>query len=155
MTEPPEEDLDETGADTGQEVEKWKALARKHEEQAKANSAAAKRLAALEEAQKTAEQKAAEARTAAEKERDDARLELLKRDAADEAGLPKSWASRLRGTTKEELEADAKELAKDLAPKQQASQSRAVPDLKSGALPGGSSAPFDADTWIRKQAGVQ
>lgn len=137
-----EEFDDESGADTGQaEVDKWKALARKHEEQAKANSAAAKRLAEIEAASKSAEEKAAEARAAAEKERDEARLALLKRDAAEEAGLPKSWADRLRGTTKEELDADAKVLAKDLTPQPQQTSARPVADLKAGALPAGEGRP--------------
>jgi len=105
-----------------------------------------------DEAAKTEAQKHAEAKAAAEKERDDARLALLRRDAADDAGLPRSWADRLRGTTKEELDADAKALAKDLAPKQQ-SAARPVPDLRSGALPA-STAPvkFDGDAYIRAMA---
>jgi len=117
----------------------------------------AKKAQEADEAAKTEAQKAAEARAAAEKERDEARLALLKRDIAEEAGLPKSWADRLRGSTKDELEADAKELAENLSPQQ--TSARPVPALKSGALPPGTSAsgsPSQAiDAYIRQQAGIQ
>lgn len=157
MTEPeePAEGSDDAGTDTGAEVEKWKTLARKHEQQAKANAAAAKKLAEIEAAQKSAEEKAAEARAEAERERDELRLALLRRDAAEEAGLPRSWADRLKGATAEELLADAKNLAKDLAPKDNppAATARAVPDLKSGALPtDGAPSKFDGDAYIRAMA---
>lgn len=56
-----------------------------------------------------------------QKERDEIAAEnakiksdLLRREVVEEAGLPVSFASRLQGTTKEELLADAKELAKTL-----------------------------------------
>lgn len=39
---------------------------------------------------------------------------LLRREVIDEVGLPASFASRLQGATREELLADAKELAKTL-----------------------------------------
>lgn len=156
------EEVDETAADTDPadkdwqaEAEKWKAHARKHEDQAKANSAAAKRLAEIEAANKTAEEKAAEARATAERERDDARLALLRRDVAEDAGLPRTWADRLRGTTKEELEADAKQLAKDLEPAAKPTTARPVPDLKSAALPASGTTPSTSgqvDDWIRRQA---
>ena len=137
----------------------WKAEARKWETRAKENAAAAKRLTALEEANKTAEQKASEARAQAERERDDARLALMKRDAADEAGLPRSWAERLRGATAEELLADAKNLAKDLGPKPPAATGgRPVANLQPGALPAGDSNAGPAgssaaiDAYIRRAA---
>ena len=108
-----------------------------------------------DEAAKSELQKAAEARAAADKRATDAELLLLKRDIADDAGLPKSWASRLQGATKEELEADAKALAKDLpAPPTTAGNGRPVQDLRSAALPAGdgNGNPLDVDSWIRKQA---
>lgn len=54
--------------DPAAEVEKWKALSKKNEARAKENSAAAKRLAELEEAGKTEAQKAADRITKAEAE---------------------------------------------------------------------------------------
>lgn len=155
MTEPEENDEPGTEPATGAKPEPdWKAEARKWEDRAKANSAAAKKLADIEQAQKTDAEKAAEARALVEKERDEARLEVLRRDAADDAGLPKAWASRLRGTTKDELVADAKELAKEIAPKAPPSTAaRPVADLKPGALPNASPArAFNADDYIRALA---
>jgi len=146
MTEP-EEPIEDPAEDRTD----WKAAARKWETRAKENADAAKRLAALEEANKTAEQKASEARATAERERDEARLALLRRDAAEEAGLPKAWAERLKGATKDELLADAKNLAKDLTPPTQQSQARAVPDLKSGALPASDSQPMNPSAAMDAQ----
>lgn len=40
--------------------------------------------------------------------------DLLRREAVDAAGLPATWADRIKGSTKEELFADAEELAKSL-----------------------------------------
>lgn len=54
--------------DLAAEVEKWKALSKKNETRAKENSAAAKRLAEIEEAGKTEAQKAADAKAKAEAE---------------------------------------------------------------------------------------
>lgn len=61
----PKPDKGEKGKDA--EIAKWKAMARKHEAAAKANSDAAKKLADIEEAQKTETQKLADAKEAAEK----------------------------------------------------------------------------------------
>ncbi len=49
-----------------------------------------------------------------EKEREaaEARLESLKLRVLDEMGLPKAWASRIFGTTEEEIKTDAEELKK-------------------------------------------
>lgn len=60
-------------ADTAAEIEKWKKLSRKHEDQAKANAAAAKELETLRQSSMTDQQKAvetakAEARTEALRE---------------------------------------------------------------------------------------
>lgn len=64
---------------------------------------------AAEEANKTELQRAQEAATAAQKDAQEARLALLRRDVANRDGkvLPAGLADRLRGNTKEELEADA------------------------------------------------
>lgn len=49
--------------------------------------------------------------------RTNAELALVKRDAALAAGLPHEMANRLQGSTKEEIEADAKALAETLGAK--------------------------------------
>ncbi len=109
-----------------------------------------------DEATKTELQKATEARAAVERERDEARLALMKRDAAEEAGLPKAWADRLRGSTAAELLADAKALAKDFTPAPQSSARRPVADLRTGALPAGdrpsgTNTSAEIDDWIRSR----
>lgn len=95
------------GKDPQAEAEKWKALARKHEANAKANAAAAKELAELKEADKTEVQKAADKAADAEKRAQDAETRALRLEVAVEKGLTPSQAKRLVGTTREEFEADA------------------------------------------------
>ncbi|MEV5042706.1 hypothetical protein [Microbacterium sp. LMI1x-1-1.1] len=93
------------------EAEKWKALSRKNEEQARANADKAKRFDEIEEASKTEQEKLLARAEAAEKklaERDakDA-AKSLATEIADAKGVP---AAALRGATREELEAHADEL---------------------------------------------
>ena len=118
----------ETGGDSDlekarAEAEKWKALSRKNEEQAKANAEKAKKFDELEEANKTEQEKLLARAEAAEKK-------LADREAKDAAaataaevakakGVP---VSALRGATKEELEAHADELL-ELMPKKPAAPS--------------------------------
>lgn len=86
----------------------WKAEARKWEQRAKENSEAAKRLAEIDEASKTAEQKAAEALTKAQQRIADLEAAQQRQAWAVEVskatGLP---VDILRGSTKEEIEAHA------------------------------------------------
>lgn len=106
----------------------WKHHARKHEQRANAGPDAAELESLRAAAQELAERKTAElsdaeraqaekaaaddARTTAERERDEARAELLRVRVAAAKGLTPEQADRLRGSTKEELEADADELVK-------------------------------------------
>lgn len=159
MSEPDEVDeIDDDGAeqlgDAGKRaLDSMKAKLKAERARIKELEPLAEQARQANDAAKTQAQKDAEARQAVERERDAARLELLKRDAADEAGLPKAWAARLQGSTAEELLADAKALAKDVAPPQQ-SNARPVPELRSGALPAsGQQQPTNADDWIRASAG--
>jgi hypothetical protein len=96
--------------DLAAEVEKWKALSRKNEEQAKANAEAARRLAELEESQKTDQQKLADTNKALEDRARKAELESCRMRVAIRKGLTEAQVKRLLGTTEEELEADADEL---------------------------------------------
>lgn len=100
----------EQTAPAADDVAKWKALARKHEAQAKANADAAKRLAEMEDANKSELQKLQERAEAAEKRSADTEARLLRAEIAAEKGLPAALAARLTGDTKEELEADAEQL---------------------------------------------
>lgn len=104
-----------------EKTEYWKRQARKHERAAKA-APAAEELAALREAkaelekirdgERTDTERAVKRADTAEKELAELRPRLLRLEVAYEAGLPSSLAHRLVGSTKEELEADAKELIK-------------------------------------------
>lgn len=109
--------------DPAAEAEKWKGLARKHEQQAKANSAAAKRLAEIEEAGKTEAQRLADQASQAESRATQAESAALRLEVAlDNApegmsvGQIRKLAKRLAGENREELEADAAELFADFTP---------------------------------------
>lgn len=98
----------------------WKAEARKWEKLAKTNSDAATKLQELEDAKKTDEQKLADELQKLKAEGATSKTQLLRLEVAlDKApdDMPKakvvSLAKRLTGSTKEELEADAKELFAD------------------------------------------
>lgn len=109
----------------------WKAEARKWETRAKENSEAAKKLADLEEANKSELEKEREARSAAEKERDSAKTEALRLSVAHAKGLTPGQAKRLVGSTKEELEADADEILAEFGTTKKAAP--APKTLKSGS----------------------
>lgn len=88
----------------------WKAEAKKWETRAKENKSAAERLAQFEESQKSEQQKLLERAEAAERERDQVRTEALRLRIAADKGLTPKQAARLRGSSEEELLADADEL---------------------------------------------
>lgn len=95
----------------------WKAEAKKWESRAKENSSAAARLAEIEEAKKTNEQRLEERATAAEKLAASNALSAARASIALEKGLTASQAKRLVGSTEEELAADADDLLADLGTK--------------------------------------
>lgn len=74
--------------DYAAEAAKWKALARRHEDAAKANAAAAKRLTEIEEAAKSDLQKATERAEAAEREAATLRTAHLRASIAAETAVP-------------------------------------------------------------------
>lgn len=117
----------------------WKAKAREWEKRAKENKSAADKLAEIEEASKTEAQKAADRLAAAEKSAADATVALARLEVALDKGLTPSQAKRLVGNTREELEADADELLKDIG---DAARPRAPkPDPTQGRAP--STTPLD------------
>lgn len=119
-----------------------------------ANSAAkerdrlAARLQELEDRDKSEAQKLAERAQTAETEAEKARTKLLRFEVASEKKLPASWANRLQGSTKEELEADAESLLKDLREQQQ----RQSPNYDGGVRKP-APAPTDMNALIRQKAG--
>lgn len=103
-------------ADLTAELEKWKKLARQNEAQAKANADAAKRLAELEDRDKSEAQRLTEQQKAAEDRAAKAERELLRLRVAARKGLTEAQAKRLTGDSEEELEADADDLLSSFAP---------------------------------------
>lgn len=97
-------------------VKKLRDEAAKYRTEAKANAEAAKRLAQFEESQKSEQQKLMERAEAAERERDEIRLEALRLRIAHEKGLTPKQAARLRGSSEEELAADADDLLSEFGP---------------------------------------
>lgn len=104
LTEPVTADTPDPSA----EVEKWKALSRKNEQRAKDNEAAAKRLAEIEDANRTELEKIQARAEAAEKALADRdakeQIAALVAEVADAKNVP---AAILRGATREELEEHA------------------------------------------------
>lgn len=102
-----------TGDDPKSEIARLRAelqKARKWEERAKQNADAAKRLAEIEDSQKSELEKLTEAQKAAEARAQAAERELARARVALRKGLPEALAKRLVGDTEEEMEADAEEL---------------------------------------------
>jgi hypothetical protein len=87
---------------------------REWEKRAKDAAPAIKKLAELEEAQKTELEKAQARADAAEKSAAEAAVSALRAQVALDKKLTPSQAKRLVGSTQEELEADADELLADL-----------------------------------------
>jgi hypothetical protein len=97
-------DTGETGKDWAAEAEKWKSLARKHEQQSKANADKARQYDELEEAQKSEQQKLIERAEKAERLAAEVEARAMRVEIAAEKGIP---ANLLSGTTREDLEASA------------------------------------------------
>lgn len=77
----------ETETKPTETVDFWKAKAREQEKRAKDNAGAAKRLAEIEESQKSEAQKAADRLRQIEAERDEARREALRFKVASKYGI--------------------------------------------------------------------
>lgn len=110
------EAVEETVEDTKVTPEDdWKAKARKHEKASKQTrqelEAAQAKLKEYEDRDKTEAEKAEEARKALEARAEKAEAELLRQRVAHKHNLPPEIAERLRGSTEEELEEDAKSLS--------------------------------------------
>lgn len=160
------------------QVEHWKQMARKQEERAKANVAAAKELADLKKAQLTEQERLqaelAEARQQAAKAQGE-RLRLL---AAANHDLPPEMIDLLGDGTEEEIntraetfarvinERAAAEAAKAAAAgngqgQQQATQPanpffrRPVESLRPGAAPASNNAPTDKNAAFRQMLGIE
>lgn len=129
-----------TDATPAPEVETidWKAKAREWERRSKENKTAADELAAIRDSQKSAEQKTAEALAAAQSEAGTFRAQALRYEVAAAKGLDLTLASRLTGSTKEELEADADALMALIPKVPEAPPALPVGPTVPGQQPGGS-----------------
>lgn len=124
------------------EAEKWKGLSRKHESQAKANADAAKRLAEIEDANKSELQKATDKVTVAEKRAADAEAKATRYEVAAELGIQAKHLKYLAGSTREEIEESAKGILDDFPETYAGSDkdasgkpTRPKERLRSGAVP--------------------
>ncbi len=102
-------------------VDFWKDKAREQEKRAKANADAAKRLADIEESQKTESQKAAERLTAAESQTaamstENARLKGAMQAFFEPDDPRLALLDRLQGNTSEEVAEDARKLLALITP---------------------------------------
>lgn len=103
------------------EADKWKQLARKHEDQAKANHAELQRLQQASDSSKSDMDKLRDEVAKLTKQAEESELKALKAEVAQEKGLTAKQARRLSGTTRAELEADADELIETFGVKRQTS----------------------------------
>lgn len=123
----------------------WKAKAREWEKRAKENKTAAERLSALEESQKTEQQKLSERAEAAERERDQTRTELLRLRVISESGLPTDLHEFVVGADEDEMRAKATKL------KAQFSADARTVDV--GLGPRGTAPQNDINAQLRRAAG--
>lgn len=114
-------------------VDYWKSRARQHEQRAKDNAAAAKRLAEIEDAQKTEAQRAAEALATERKRADEAAREALSLRIATEHHLGAEDAELLAGLPDEDaMRKLAKRLEAQAAGNGEQSQQEAPPRVGYG-----------------------
>lgn len=131
------------------EAKKWQAMSRETEKRARAGAEAQKRLAALEESQKTEAQKIADRAAEAESRAAKAEQELARFRVANAKKVPPEWVDRLRGDTEEELAADADKI---LAAIKAMQPTGPKPDQSQGARATGA-ANADMNTLLRAAAG--
>jgi hypothetical protein len=148
---------DTAAPDPLEDVAKWKAMSRKHEAEAKTNAAAAKRLAEIEEAQKTDAQKAADKMADSERRAQEAEVRALRYEVGIERGIIPKLLRYLTGATREEIEASADQIAADFGAdtaSDAAKSTRPKEALRPGATPGATPDPGqEINDRIREAAG--
>ena len=133
----------DTGARSDDDVEKLKAALKKANKEAEQHRL---KLKELEDRDKSAADKLAEAHRAAEERANRAEIEACRMRVALRKGLTETQVKRLLGTTEEELEADADELLlafKTAEPP--ASPGRPKERLRPGAVPDAEPDPDPAE----------
>ena len=157
--------------DMAEQLAHWKTMARKNEQRARQNASAAARLAEIENANKTDLQKALDAQTAAERERDEALQMHSRMMAAAANNLPVELIEHLGTGTEEEIneraelfarviEETAQEIAEQLVadmggsrngdqqPPPQLGGTRPVESMRAGSAPSGAT-PQTNEQWFR------
>jgi len=136
-----------------------RALVAEREARGKAEKARADRQRESEDSKQTAEQKAAEEREALQRTAMENAAKALRYEVAAEKGLDLKLATRLTGTTREELEADA-EVLMGLIPKAEPNSEltptpgQPVPTVaKTPPTPGSGNVSLDAQIAAAEQAG--
>lgn len=126
----------DAGRDLEAEAAKWKAMARKHESQAKANASAAKRLAEIEDEKKSETERLTEAQKQLEKRAVDAEARALRYEVALEKGVPTKLMKFLTGESQEDIEAAADELLEAISDKESQTDNGGKPKerLRAGAV---------------------
>lgn len=115
---------DDAEVDWRLEAAKYREIAKKWEQRAKANEDAARRLKEAEDAQKTDLERAREALAEAERRAKDAEVRATRLEVAVQKGLPARLLRFVAGETKEEIEESVSEL---LAVIKEASGTEAMP----------------------------
>lgn len=105
------------------------------------------RLKELEDADKSEGDKLRDQLKQAEKDRDDARLAVMRLEVATSKGLTPAQAKRLVGSTQEELEADADEFLDSIKP---ADDSKPPTDAPRERLKGGGDPTDEPEPDMRK-----
>lgn len=101
-------------ADLAKEIDKWKALSRKNEQRARDNSAAAKKLADFENANKSELQKAQDQAAQYQAEAANARAEKFRLTAAASHGLSSDFIDYLGAGEESEINERAESLSKQI-----------------------------------------
>jgi hypothetical protein len=110
----------------------------------------AAKAAELEERDKTEMQRAIDRAEAAEKRAAALETDALRTRIGRDAGLPPEFASRLQGSTEEELAADAADLVKHLAPAGQPITTKPLASLSLGATTPDDQEPVDDEQAFRR-----
>lgn len=130
--------------DLASEVEKWKAMARKHEAQSKANADKAKQFDKWQESQKTEQQKADEKLATLQSERDAALTQAALAKAALDHGLSADDLELIGGGSPDEINAKAEKLAARL-------NASKIPSTSPDPRLGRESKPTGSGDWLRDQ----
>lgn len=147
------------------QVSHWRDMAKKNEKRARENASAAARLAELEEANKTDLQKAQDALSAAERERDEARADHSRVMAAAAHNLPVELIDHLGAGTDDEIndraglfakaiETMARQMAEEMVNagtgRNGSPAARPVESMRAGSAPASGGTPSTPEQWFRQ-----